>query len=78
MKERDLTCKEIKRQDFVDNKILELMNDLLPEEKVFKWDIGAIGEIRDSIRCELIKKGLTTEQEFYPYLESPPHPKYAD
>ena len=31
---------QIKRQDFVDNKIYELVNQLVPSEKKIEWNIG--------------------------------------
>ncbi|MBS3921024.1 MAG: hypothetical protein KG012_19290 [Deltaproteobacteria bacterium] len=31
---------QIKRQDFVDNQIFDLVNRLIPSEKVIEWDIG--------------------------------------
>ncbi len=43
-----------------------------------EWDIEIIANIRDSICQELVRKGLITESEFYPYLESPPFEKYED
>lgn len=31
---------QIKRQDFVDNQIFDLVNRLIPSEKVIEWNIG--------------------------------------
>lgn len=64
----ELTEQQIKRQDFVDNAIFGLINELLPSDKEVEWDIEAIGEIRDAILSQLVKRGLCMEQEFYPYL----------
>lgn len=69
--ERKLTDEEIERQDFVDNRIFEVMNSFLPPDKTFEWDIGAISNIRDSIGHELTRRGLISEEDFYPFLESP-------
>jgi len=65
-----LTKKQIERQDFVDNQIIELMQKLLPVSKTIEWDIEAIGAIRDAIRAQVIgKKGVISEAQFYPYLK---------
>lgn len=65
----ELTKQQIERQDFVDNAIYDLMNELIPSDKVMEWDIEAIGEVRDAIQSQLIKRGFCTEQEFYPCIE---------
>ena len=65
----ELTVRMIERQDFVDNAIFELVNELIPSEKKMEWDIRIIGEIRDAIQSQLVEKGFCTEQEFYPYIE---------
>ena len=65
-----LTKKQIKRQDFVDNQIFELIQKLLPASKTVEWDIEAIGEIRDAIRAQIVnKKRIINEAQFYPYLK---------
>ncbi|OGY99956.1 MAG: hypothetical protein A3B13_02095 [Candidatus Liptonbacteria bacterium RIFCSPLOWO2_01_FULL_45_15] len=64
-----LTKKQIKRQDFVDNEIFELIQRLMPSVKI-KWDIEMIGNIRDSMRIQIVdKQKLTSETKFYPYLK---------
>ncbi len=64
-----LTEKQTKRQDFVDNEIFELIQQLAPFSKI-KWNIEIIGNIRDSIQTQLIdKKKLMSEMKFYPYLK---------
>ena len=64
-----LTKRQIKRQDFVDNQIFELIQRLTPSIKI-KWDIEIIGTVRDSIRIQLInKQKLINEANFYPYLK---------
>ena len=65
----ELTAQPIERQDFVDNAIFELINELILSEKEMEWDIEAIGEIRDAIQSQLVEKGFCTKQEFYPYIE---------
>ena len=58
---------QIRRQDFVDNKIYELVNQLVPSEKKIGWNIEMIGDIRDTIQHWLVDKyGLVDELEFYP------------
>lgn len=64
-----LTKKQIKRQDFVDNEVFELIQRLVPSARI-KWDIEMIGNIRDSIRIQLVdKQKLMSEARFYPYLK---------
>lgn len=64
-----LTEKQIKRQSFVDNEIFELIQRLIPSTKI-KWDIELIGNIRDSIRTQLVdKQKMMSEAKFYPYLK---------
>ncbi|MFH0969066.1 MAG: hypothetical protein V1804_00995 [Patescibacteria group bacterium] len=63
------TEKQIKRQDFVDNEIFELIQQLVPSAKI-KWDIEMIGNVRDSIQTQLAdKQKLMSETIFYPYLK---------
>ena len=64
----ELTGQQIKRQDFVDNAIFNLINELIPSKKEMDWNIEAIGAIRDSIQSQLVERGFCTEQEFYPYI----------
>jgi len=52
----ELTEQQIKRQDFVDNAIFELINELFPSDKEVEWDIEAIGEIRDAIQSQLVTR----------------------
>lgn len=64
-----LTKKQIKRQDFVDNEIFELIKRLAPSAKI-KWDIEIIADVRESIRIQLInKKKIKSEMGFYPYIK---------
>ena len=65
----ELTAQQIERQDFVDNTIYDLINELIPSEKEMDWDIEAMGTIRDAIQSQLVERGFCTEQEFYPYIE---------
>ena len=65
----ELTQQQIQRQDFVDNAIFGLINELIPSDKEMDWDIEAIGTIRDTIQAQLVERGFCTEQEFYSYIE---------
>lgn len=65
----ELTDQQISRQDFVDNVIHDLINELIPSDKEMEWDIEVIGEVRDVIQAMLVGRGICTEQEFYPYIE---------
>ena len=64
----ELTEQQIDRQDFVDNAIFNLINELVPSDNEMGWDIEAIGEIRDAIQSQLVTKGFCSEQEFYPVV----------
>ncbi len=58
---------QLKRQDFVDNKIYELVNQLVPSEKKIGWNIEMIGDIRDTIQHWLVDRyRIVNELEFYP------------
>lgn len=70
MKENGLTQQQIAQQDFIDNSIFSLIRSVNPSNKEIEWDIEMIGEIRDVLKEWLVDKlSLTTEQEFYPYIE---------
>ncbi len=59
--------KQIKRQDFVDNQIYDLVKRLNPSRSEIEWDIEMIGDIRDTIQHWLIDKyKIVDELEFYP------------
>jgi len=57
---------QIKRQDFVDNVIFELIHRINPNKRQISWDIEMIGNIRDSIISELQNKLGISEFEIYP------------
>ncbi len=66
----ELTSEQIKRQDFVDNAIFDLIKTINPTEKDINWDIEMIGDVRDVIEDWLVERlTITNEQNFYPYLE---------
>lgn len=65
-----LTKPQIGRQDFVDNKIFELLQKFLPQSKTMEWDIEVIGAVRDTIRKEIVdRQKAMSEEQFYPYLK---------
>lgn len=67
---KELTDKQIKRQDFVDNAIYHLIQEVNPAGKPITWDIEMIGDIRDVIEKWLVEReNIATEQTFYPYLQ---------
>ena len=43
------TEEQLRRQDFVDNEIYDLMIRLVPTKKKIKWNIEVIGDVRDTI-----------------------------
>ncbi len=60
---------QIERQDFVDNAIFELIQNLNPTDKEIDWDIDFIGDIRDMIVSRFEEMGICSENEFYPYID---------
>jgi len=63
----NLSEEQIKRQDFVDNQIYDLLNRLIPSEREIEWDIEMIGDIRDTIQDWLVDQyKIVDELEFYP------------
>jgi hypothetical protein len=76
MPKLELTKKELERQDFVDNKIHELLVELNPNKESDKesdkdWDIDVIGSIREVIRRLFVTKSICADHEFYPYVVTP-------
>lgn len=66
----ELTNKEIKRQDFVDNEIQQLLEKLNPTKQFIDWNIENISEIREVIKNIFIEKlNLCNEQNFYPFIK---------
>jgi hypothetical protein len=61
---------QIKRQDFVDNAVFQLIQDINPTSKDLSWDIEMIGEIRDNVRHWLVERlKVCDEMSFYPYIK---------
>ncbi len=62
-----LTDDQIKRQDFVDNQIYDLVKRLNPSTREVEWDIEMIGDIRDTIQHWLVDRYKMVDKfEFYP------------
>jgi hypothetical protein len=58
---------QIKRQDFVDNEIYDLVKRLNPSAREIEWNIEMIGDIRDTIQDWLVDRyKMVDELEFYP------------
>ena len=67
---KELTEEQIKRQDYVDNAIYQLVREINPVDKEIAWDIEMIGDVRDVIEDWLVERlKLTDEQVFYPWVE---------
>ena len=68
---RELTKGEISRQDFVDNEIYQLIQQVNPTSEEIEWDIEMIGDVRDVIERWLIKNlELCNKQTFYPSINT--------
>lgn len=65
---KELSCKQIARQDFVDNSIYNLINEINPTDIPISWNIDFIGTIRDCIQQYYIDNNICSQQEFYPYI----------
>jgi len=66
----ELSNEQIKRQDFVDNAIMDLIRELNYTGKPLKWDIEMISDVRDTIRYWLVERlKIANEMKFYPYLK---------
>jgi len=70
-KEKNMTEKQkIAQQDFVDNSIFELINNLCPSSEIINWDIKIISEIRLLLQNLYVNElELCDDEEFYPSIE---------
>lgn len=67
---KELSERQIERQDLVDNAIYQLIQSISPAEEKIEWDIEMVGGIRDVLQEWFVDKlNLTDEQNFYPFLE---------
>ena len=65
----ELTDVQIERQDVVDNAIFNLICEVNPSDAELEWNIELIGNVRDAIQSELVKRKICTAQEFYPEMD---------
>ena len=66
----ELTRNELERQDFVDNRIFELLRSVNPSMRSLRWNIEMIGDVRDVIETWLVHRHqCCSSQAFYPYLK---------
>jgi len=64
---QNLSDEQLRRQDFVDNGIFDLVKRLNPSRSEIEWDIEMIGDIRDTIQHWLVDRyRMVNELEFYP------------
>ena len=62
----ELQEKILTRQDFVDNSIFELINNLNPSYENIEWNAEMIGEVRDVISRWFVENlKYCKEEEFY-------------
>lgn len=61
-----LTDEQIERQDFVDNAIFNLLNEIIPSKVELDWNIELIGNVRDCIQREFTERMICSAKEFYP------------
>ncbi len=64
---QEFTEDQIKRQDFVDNEIYDLLKRLVPSRGEIEWNIEMIGDIRDTIQHWLVDQyKIVNDLGFYP------------
>jgi hypothetical protein len=51
---QNLSEEQLKRQDFVDNEIFDLLKRLIPSIREIEWHIEMIADIRDTIQNWLV------------------------
>ncbi|MGD0784604.1 MAG: hypothetical protein ABR969_02195 [Sedimentisphaerales bacterium] len=67
---QELNNNQIERQDYVDNAVFQLIQEINPAGKDISWNIEMIGEIRDNIRYWLVERLKACEEmTFYPYIK---------
>jgi hypothetical protein len=66
-----MTEKEkIRKQDFVDNVINDMIHTLNPTKKFIKWNIKVISDIRSILNKYYVEElRLCTDEDFYPYIK---------
>jgi len=71
----NLSPAQIERQDFVDNLTHTFINELIPHPSLdgtetISWDMEYIHKVWEEVQDILVKRGICTEMEFYPYIET--------
>ena len=64
-----LSSIQLERQDFVDNKLMTLLQEVNPTDQSLQWDIEVIGDLHDIISDYFQKKGICTKEDFYPEVK---------
>lgn len=65
----ELTDEQIERQDFVDNAIVNLLNEINPNNEGLDWNIELIGNVRDCIQKEFQVQGKLVGGDIVPAQE---------
>lgn len=66
----ELTKTQLDRQDFVDNKIYNLLKELNPGSVNIDWNIELIGEVRDAVEKIITERlCICSSKDFYPFLD---------
>ena len=69
----ELNENQIRRQDFVDNAIYNLVRELVRSQQEIQWDIEMIGDIRDHLRYWLVQRlKLIDDMAYYPFVRQAP------
>ena len=67
---QELTDRQLKRQDFVDAAVFQLMQTLNPTPTEIQWSIEMIADVRETIRHWLVDTlRVCDEMSFYPYVQ---------
>ncbi len=67
---KELTKKQIERQDFVDDSIFQLLQSLTPSNKDIDWNLEIIGDVRCCVQHWLVEElKAVNDIEFYPFIE---------
>ncbi len=67
---KTLTDKQLQRQDFVDNAVFDLIQQVNPTKKKIKWNIEFIAYVRDSLESLFVERmKICDKQKFYPSIK---------
>jgi len=61
---------KLDQQDFIDNSIMKLINEINPSSIEIKYDGHIVSKVRETL-IEVFTEDLhlCTDEEFYPYIE---------